>query len=286
VCPRRDRGVALVAATAALAILTVLATSLARTSLTEQRLARHALAALQAEALARSGVAAAAVWLDQRPDGPDSLAAPWGSGRQPLGPGWVDVRIEDEARRIDLNLGADALPRLLHVLGLDPDLAEAIADWTDADRMPRPRGAERDHYLTLPTPYLPADGPLTSVGELTLVRGVERAALARLRPFVTTAGEAAVNPNTAPPEVLRAVLGDDALAEGLIEARRSGPIDDARLEELVPGASRPRFTTRGLHYTVYAVGSVGEVKRGSEVVLDAPGGLDATVRSWRALAEE
>ena len=74
------------------------------------------------------------------------------------------------------------------MLGLDPGLADAIADWTDPDRMPRPGGAERDYYLGLRAPYLPADGPLGSVGELTLVRGVERAMLARLRPFVTTAG--------------------------------------------------------------------------------------------------
>lgn len=284
--PRRERGVALVTAVAALAILTVFATSLARTSLTEQRLAHHALGALQAEALARSGVSAAAVWLDERPDGPDWLGAPWGSGRQPLGDGWVDVQVEDEARRIDLNLQGDTLPRLLNVLGLDPRLADAIADWTDPDHTPRPGGAERDHYLALPTPYLPADGPLGSVGELALVRGVERVALARLRPFVTTAGEAAVNPNTAPREVLTAVLGDAALVERVLAARQGAPIDDARLEELVPGTTRPRFTSRGLHYTVRAVGSVGEVRRAVEATLEAPAGLDATVRSWRALAPE
>ena len=122
--------------------------------------------------------------------------------------------------------------------------------------------------------------------ENVLIRGVERVALARLRPFVTAAGEAAVNPNTAPREVLTAVLGDAALVERVLAARQGAPIDDARLEELVPGTTRPRFTARGLHYTVRAVGSVGEVRRAVEATLAAPAGLDATVRSWRALAPE
>jgi len=60
---RRERGLALVAAVSALAVLGVLALGLAHTSVVDQHLARNALAALQADALARSGVAAAAVLL-------------------------------------------------------------------------------------------------------------------------------------------------------------------------------------------------------------------------------
>jgi type II secretory pathway component PulK len=277
----RERGIALVAATAALAVLSVLATSLARTSAGEQRLARHGLAVLQAEALARSGIAAAAVWLGERPDAPDVLGAPWASGRRPLGPGWVEVQVEDEARRIDLNLQGDVLPRLLAELGLDARLADTIGDWTDRDSMPRRGGAEREHYLGLRPPYLPADGPLGSVGELAHVRGVHRAVLARLRPFVTAAGEPAVNPNTAPREVLAAVLGDPALVERVLAARRRGPLDDARLEGLVPGGLRPRFTARGRHYAVRARATVGELHRTAEAIVEATPGLEPVVRGWR-----
>src|SRR5947207_290589 len=83
--------------------------------------------ALQADALVRSGVAAAAVVLRETATGdvPDTLRSPWAqaSGRQPLGAGWVEVRVEDEARRLDLNALPDAVPRLLAVLALDPGLA-------------------------------------------------------------------------------------------------------------------------------------------------------------------
>src|SRR5262249_59839760 len=93
---RGERGVALVAAAVALALLTVLATGLATTSAVDQHLARNTLAALQADALVRSGVAAAAVVLRETAteDVPDTLRSPWAqaSGRQPLGAGRVAVR--------------------------------------------------------------------------------------------------------------------------------------------------------------------------------------------------
>src|SRR5213080_914216 len=113
---RRERGVALLAAVAGLAVLGVLAVGLAHTSAVDQHLARNA--------LARSGVAAAAVFLTERdPDAIDWPHAPWaqGSGRQPLGAGWLEVTVEDEARRLSLGTPdlADALPRLLRLLGLD-----------------------------------------------------------------------------------------------------------------------------------------------------------------------
>src|SRR5947199_142072 len=68
---RRERGVALLAAVAGLAVLGVLAVGLAHTSAVDQHLARNALAAVQADALARSGVAAAAVFLTERDPDPD-----------------------------------------------------------------------------------------------------------------------------------------------------------------------------------------------------------------------
>src|SRR5262249_57621931 len=90
-----------VAAVAGLAVPGVLAVGLARTTVLDQRLTENALAALQADALARSGVAAAAVVLDATTavTDVDILAAPWArrSGRQPLGAGWLEVRVQDQA---------------------------------------------------------------------------------------------------------------------------------------------------------------------------------------------
>ena len=287
-----ERGVVLVAAVTALALMSVLALGLAATSALDARLGEKSLAALQAQALARSGVAVAAVVLAETDaaGGPDTLGAPWAVdvGRQPLGPGWVEVHVEDEARRLDLDAPelADAVPRLLVLLGLDPGLADALADWADADDAPRPRGAEREWYLAQTPPLVPRNAPFASVGELALVRGIDAAVLTRLRPFVTVAGEHAVNPNTASREVLLAVVQDAAGVDRLLAARRRGAIvaeDVAALLPDAPYAVRLALVPRGQHYTVRAVGGVGALRRTVETTLSAPAGVEPEIVAWRSL---
>ncbi|TVQ01592.1 MAG: general secretion pathway protein GspK [Planctomycetaceae bacterium] len=61
---------------------------------------------------------------------------------------------------------------LLSLPGMTIDIADAILDWLDEDDEPRPFGAELEYYSALPTPYAPKNGPIDSVEELLLVRGV------------------------------------------------------------------------------------------------------------------
>jgi hypothetical protein len=65
---------------------------------------------------------------------------------------------------------------LYNVLMLLPnmtdDVANAIVDWLDPDDNPRPNGAESDYYGSLQPPYQAKNGPLDSLEELLLVRGV------------------------------------------------------------------------------------------------------------------
>jgi general secretion pathway protein K len=280
--------VALVAAAASLAVLSVVAIGLARTALVDQHLTRNAVTAVQAEALARSGIAAASVLLaEQRhTQAPDTLRSPWALdlGRQPYGAGWVQVLVEDEARRLDLGTFPDALPRLLHELKLDPALADAIADWTDRDDTPHPHGAEREAYLALSPPYLPRNRPLATIDELARIRGITTTILARLRPFVTAAGEPAVNPNTAPREVMVAI-SDPVTADALLAARIRAPIVPANdLARLLPTLSEARrralqrrLTPRAQHYTVRAHAGVDEARRTIEALV-TPDGTTQTYR--------
>jgi len=289
---RRERGVVLLAAVTALALMSAMAVGVARVSAIDQRFTWRALAALQADALARSGIAVAAVVLGETNagDAPDTLRSPWArdAGRQRLGPGWVEVGVEDAGRRLDLGAPelADALPRLLALLGLDAGLADAIADWVDADDAPRPRGAERDWYLARTPPRLPRNGACATLGELTLVRGVDAGVLRRLAPHVTVAGEHAINPNTASREVLLAVVQDVGAVERLLAARARGPIADADVPDVLgeaPAAVRDALRTRSQHYLVHARAEVGEVQRAVEATLWAPGGLAPEVVAWQPL---
>lgn len=52
---------------------------------------------------------------------------------------------------------------------------DSILDWRDDDDNPRPGGAEAVYYRHLPRPYLIRNGPLATVGELRLVRGIGQA---------------------------------------------------------------------------------------------------------------
>lgn len=62
--------------------------------------------------------------------------------------------------------------RLMLIPGMNDEVADAILDWLDEDDDARTYGAEADHYQSLATPYLPANGPIKNLDELLLVRGV------------------------------------------------------------------------------------------------------------------
>ncbi len=61
---------------------------------------------------------------------------------------------------------------LLKLPGMTEQIADAILDWIDEDDEPREYGAELDYYATLDPPYSPRNGPLETIEELLLVRGV------------------------------------------------------------------------------------------------------------------
>ncbi|MEI6527748.1 MAG: hypothetical protein WCP62_17090, partial [Planctomycetota bacterium] len=61
---------------------------------------------------------------------------------------------------------------LMALPGMDEYTADAILDFIDPDDQPREFGAEREYYTQLPNPYAPVNGPLNSIEQLLLVRGV------------------------------------------------------------------------------------------------------------------
>jgi type II secretory pathway component PulK len=76
---------------------------------------------------------------------------------------------DEESSALESNL---AVTLLMALPGMTEDIADAILDWLDEDTEPRTYGAEAEYYNALPTPCSPANGPLQSVEELLLVRGV------------------------------------------------------------------------------------------------------------------
>jgi type II secretory pathway component PulK len=94
--------------------------------------------------------------------------------------GGVRYGLEDESTRLNLNTllmaekqqpGA-ATQLLMSLPGMTEDVSDAILDWLDTDEEQRPLGAEADYYSGVSPPYACKNGPLETVEELLLVRGV------------------------------------------------------------------------------------------------------------------
>jgi len=130
----------------------------------------------------------------------------------------LTVTVEDERGKVPVNQAPAAVLRRLLAAAevpapdLDP-LAEALADWIDADTAPRPNGAERDTYRALGTELLPRDAPIRSLGELLAVRGMNPDLLARLAPVLTLYPGGRFEPALASP-LARQAMADGAEMDG------------------------------------------------------------------------
>jgi type II secretory pathway component PulK len=87
--------------------------------------------------------------------------------------------VTDESGRINLNTlmkldssGQIAHDMLMKLPNMTEDIVNAILDWIDPDDEPRSNGAESDYYSTLNPPYRAKNGPLDSLEELLMVKGV------------------------------------------------------------------------------------------------------------------
>lgn len=137
--------------------------------------------------------------------------------------------------------------RLLASLELDPELAERLADWLDADDETRLGGAEDVEYLGLEAPYRAGNTLLTSPSELALLLGVTPEVMAKLAPFVAALPrDAALNVNTIAadkPQLIMALAPEITLAEAqqVLEAR--GTKGFASKEEFL---QQPAFAGRNV----------------------------------------
>ncbi|MEP6996549.1 MAG: type II secretion system minor pseudopilin GspK [Betaproteobacteria bacterium] len=195
---------------------------------------------VQAQALAMAGVQwARQIVNDNATGGIVHLGQPWALKLPalPIENGSIGGYIVDAQSRINVNniAGVPAAPaptrtalqRLFMALVMPPALLNAIADWVDADdRVSEPGGAEDAWYLSQTRPGLAANAPVRRTSELLAVRGADPGLLARVLPFVSTLdAPSTVNVNTAPPEVLAALVGglDAPAATALVAARAQTP---------------------------------------------------------------
>lgn len=155
---------------------------------------------LQAEILARSGVNLAAFVLKADEKGWAQMFLGQSSADKnidcfddiwaidfpalPIEDGWLKLDIEDQNAKINLSvLSNEAVmdktkfygitQRFFLNMGLPMDLADTIIDWVDVDDSRYPYGAESsDYYQSLEFPYEAKNGPMDSISELLMVKGI------------------------------------------------------------------------------------------------------------------
>jgi general secretion pathway protein K len=207
----------------------------------------------------------------------------------PIGDGTAIFRVRDEARFLNINdIFSAGVPqsnrvavfqRLFTILGIDQRILMAIIDWIDADQNPgvMPAGAEQPYYFGLTPPLTVRNGPLLTLRELLLIRGMTPTLLARLEGFVTAlpANKSGlrVNANTAPAEVLYALsdgmLADPGVVDRLIASRETEAFTSPNefrnitgLPEALGTDGKSFLDTNSLYFRIEAVGEINDVRRG------------------------
>lgn len=149
----------------------------------------------------------------------------------PLARGEVAGQVTDLQGRFNINWLSDpdnlwaaaTFERLLRQLALPPQNAEEIRRFLQPGAMGE---QERAAWLRLDPPLDPLGGPLLSADQLADLPGLSPRSYARLRPLITAlSADSRLNVNSAPPEILMAILPDlpPAALARLVAARAQEP---------------------------------------------------------------
>jgi len=141
---------------------------------------------------------------------------------------WCTGKLTDADRLFNINLATDG--QLLQLLGSE-SLVSAVRDWVDDDAVDAYGLAEGRWYRERGR-RPPRNGPLVSIEELLLVRGVDPSLVDRLRPRVSVLGnnrllDVRANPAGQPPTTIVAdlsagVRGTPVIVQGRVAFRTAG----------------------------------------------------------------
>ncbi|MBS0561864.1 MAG: general secretion pathway protein GspK [Proteobacteria bacterium] len=224
-----QRGFALVAVLWAGMMLAIIVASLMASARSEALIARNRLRTATLDATADAAINAAILRMldpvpaQQPPADGSAFPVPF-NGRT------AEVRVTDEAGKVDLNKGDGALlTLLLRAAGLEPDAAKAmsdrIQDWRERSSLHRLAGAGEADYSDAGAPYGPRRGPFQTLDELRLVLGMTPQLFDRLAPSLTLAtGTQWVEPDYAGHDVLMVLANmDETAVDEKLAARAAAP---------------------------------------------------------------
>jgi general secretion pathway protein K len=316
---RNERGIALILVLLAVSVIVVLTLQLNVSSRSQVHEAANLGDGIRVLYIAKSGVFAGMGILSEDSGNADTLNEAWArteglteQSKDYFDGGHLELVIEDESGKININKLVQgngfnfgmkgALSRLLSqpqfkLQGQEvEDILNAIKDWIDADSEVTANGAENAYYQGLGKSYTVRNGPMESIDELLLVRGVsrelffgtpERPGLAR---FLTVHGEGSININTAPKEVLRALapsISEDA-ANRMDDYRRNpaNNLTDPSWYRRVAGLDNTAIdsmtaVTKSDFFQIAAIGHLGTMKRTIRGIVKRDSEKKISVVAWR-----
>jgi len=289
------KGVALILSLVFIALLSILVVEFLYEAEVEASLAYSQQGDLEAYLSAKSAVAKAMAYLAEdnlntmMSGAPpvdsdfDLLTFNMSAGIEPLNNALMRASISDEYGKINLNAllvpqsGGEPQERtpLVNALreffalrdtgkGASPEIiVDSILDWLDYNDgdSERPQGAENDYYMGLENPYSCKNGPMDSIEELLLIKGItpeiyfgdpEKGQLP-LSEYFTVHGDwmGRVNINSAQPEVISAIVSgftgnpaDLGLGQRIFDDAHTQPFTDLSQLESYGFLPRPPTSQR------------------------------------------
>jgi general secretion pathway protein K len=190
----------------------------------------------------------------------------------------VTIAIQDEAGKVDINLGNERLlAAALQAAGASASeissVIDRLVDFRDRDNLPRPGGAEEVDYRAAGLKHGPKNEEFVSIDELEQVLGFPPNLLRQLRPYVTVHSRVTgIDTTVAPLALLRALL-----ARELGDAQTHSVPSDAPsdLQERTNAAAIAADLRVGSAQTVFSLTSVAVLKGGGRFVREASVRLSA-----------
>ena len=302
---KNEKGVALILTLLITAILVILIVEVNYSTQVDLIVAGNFRNDLQAYYLAKSGVNIAISYLkyDKENTETDNLDEDWAKPYPPIpvGEGFVKVVTEDENARINVNkvLKEDGKvnEQIQNVLALvfereevDAGILDAVIDWIDPDDETRSDGAEDDFYGSLDPSYTCKNGPLDTLSELLMIKGITDEVYGKIATYLTIYSDGTININTVGKEVLMCLDEgiDEATAEGIIEYRMETPFEgkeelkDVINNDEVYGRISPIIDVKSNAFSVTSTGRVERVEKSIRAVIDREGeGKGIACRYWR-----
>lgn len=289
-----DKGMALLMVLAIVALLSALLIEFSFSTLVELRATETFRDRAKSYYLARGGVEAARIILQNDGNNYDHPSEFWGQPMTnvPVGDGDVGLAIRDLSGHMNINLVGDErgnpLPGYHRFVALCEEvlllsyadaraLADALVNWFNADMTVVT--VDDSYYQSQSPAYSRRGAKLSAVDELLLVRGFDEETVEELRPYIRVVGDEVINVNTASPELLYAwqyaaasenieIIFDRYDIEALVAYRETTPFTRLADLALVEGIGQRWSTawTQGsvdVSGGVYQIESLGRVNQGS-----------------------